>query len=1194
MAKQAVEKRLKTLPPVDHALMAGHELYKALLKAGKWGHEQIADALGMNAGNSSKSWASGRAIPDQYLVRIEGFVRANASTDEIADQWWPALEAAWERDRRARSRKQKGQGALLHPDVDGLVAALRRRILADRQLTRLPALFETGVTLPLATAYVELRIAPARPIAPMPQTLETRPTLTERIRRRTEERLAARRPPQEALDNAGARCRLVLGAPGSGKSSLLRRLALDIAAGTWKTAAVPLFVEARAFAERRRGEPSLSLFDYACRRAAGAELDPTAVLGLLTRADVDPTRRAILLVDGLDEIASDREAVAAVYGALADSASGAHWIAAARPTGLVRALDEDQRFEMADLDRVAVAALVDNWCKASTAMGLPLDPTTLRRELDRIPGMREMSANPFLLTALCFLKSTAPGDSLPNSRIAVYERLLDRIADQARARHGDPSILSAGALGDLAGFACFLYRSPHGAIQIFREAEWREFAAARPGTVETDFARQIVPSRLLAVWHEDDPQYHFLHLTLQEHLVARAMLDWPVTEALAYRFKPAWRSVFRFYGALLWARRRTQAFATLTAVLFETRDVNDLSLITLAEIFADAGLRDTTRQLGVDLRVELLRAVKADHAEGMAAFIDALALLDPAWLAEETLENGDRLIDVGRETIRLSAGEEHYPGHLEIQFGRDGGSPYVRLATSRTPRALATIEKAFWHGNPTRQLMAAHAYADVATPAQRDRVVRAANRAGPEIATSLRFYAFALSSRSGEFLPFLERLTSQLAERGDDPFSEALSLVAVIGGSRARAILRKRLHYELRRHRKNNHQIELCARAVARLGGEDAIAVLDEAAEQAPNHRWREYLEITRQSITPDGGAWLVERLRDFGAVEVVLRALADAATFGLLPGADVLEVVRAHAAEEAMCDGFDLAILERQMLEAGAPPALCGPLVGIATGMLAALVAATPGSLERDAMTRTLSEIVDVLGLGRWAGARPLVETIMDDPELPVAVVASAITAAGRILEATGDAAMLGRLEEILYDERRDLDAYEVTLAIGRIDLERLFRRRGALTAGSALQEIAAETDCLVFEESFVDRDGQVTRWRDPPRKVLCAVATSRQGIAGAVAHELSRFGLHLTSDWPADCSAGLVIFEPLEEAARPVTATEIQMLAGEGGRIWRLPHDADVGAARRLARRIGHALAPGITPAGQPRRRRRPRRRG
>ena len=68
-----------------------------------------------------------------------------------------------------------------------------------------------------------------------------------------------------------------------------------------------------------------------------------------------------------------------------------------------------------------------------------------------------MARNPFLLTALCFLKSEAPAEDLPTARIDVYSQLIERIGEQARGDTLDPAVMGEEASQALETFCFHLY-----------------------------------------------------------------------------------------------------------------------------------------------------------------------------------------------------------------------------------------------------------------------------------------------------------------------------------------------------------------------------------------------------------------------------------------------------------------------------------------------------------------------------------------------------------------------------------------------------------------------------------------------------------------------------------------------------------------------------------------------------------------
>lgn len=1167
---------LSKLPVSGLEDQSASEILKRLKRASGWTNKIIA--LGVEPspsnndidGNRAKGWINRGAIPDDRQ-KVRDFLIGNSATSEIAEAWWSLLDAAWDRQRDEQDREKQRQTVRAK-----LISRLQSQVLDDVRLTRLPALFETDRSLPLAHAYVELRLAPARAVAPAPRLLELRPTLSERLQRRAEQRAAIRRPTIEALDTRSVRRRLILGAPGAGKSSLLRRVAIDIASGAWETAQVPFFVELRSYALQRRARPSLTLADCACERLAAPGIDPDAVRALLfgEAAGADGDRPGILLVDGLDEIASDAGLVQAVYHELVNLPCC--WVVTSRPAGLLQALHEEQRFEMVELDPQSVEALIANWCAANAEAGLHIDPAALTRELERVPGMREMATNPFLLTALCFLKSTAPEDALPRSRVAIYEALQERIARQAQLRFSDARILAPEVLRVLGAFACFLYQRPNGVLQIFNHMDWRDFAAA--GTsADIRFEQQILPGRLLNVWHEADPHYHFLHLTLQEHLIAQHLLSWTVDQALSHRFAPAWRSVFRFYGSLLWHRNFQADFERLTSALYQERDINHLSLVTLAEIFADAGIRDTKPWIGDDLRSEIFFCLKSADDSGTEAFIDALSMLDGDWLTDHVLAQKDTgIADIFRKgDAMLEDAEEAYDGHRYVLFGNCLSCAYLHPGRAKTPKAVAAIAGAFWGADQPHALMAAHAYAETATRLERATAVEAAAKARMWSDQAQRLFAYAVESRSPLFVPFLQRVAGHFAASGEEPFSEALSLLADIGGAQAAEILKDRLLQELPRHRRKIHQIEICARAVVRLGGPAAIEIFDEAIERAPSRRWRRYLQFKSIAASPVNDDGILDALDDTDLQSEVVGALADASGFGRLPSETVTEALRAVADMEFADQLFDIAIIEKYRLEAGRPPVLCAALLSTLESVL--LSRADGDQPSGEAYTRMLARLVfDALAKAKWQAARPLIERILDTPDCDTDILEAAIEAAGLILADTGDRAMLDRLNRLLYGDT-GCDRIFLTTAIGRIELERLFHQQSAPTAVLALQAIAAERDILIFETFWTDRDGKVAYWQAPSVKVFHVADAAKAQVSEDFAHALSRWGLRFDCDELSECAAAL-IFEPLsgDDLAALAAEAEQRAATSQSFKVYRVPGGIGDKQAARMIDRIGTAYSP------------------
>ena len=258
--------------------------------------------------DNAKDWALRSAIP-QGVTRQAFLDVMRLKGGEFGPAWIAAFTELWTNVRLARRDTRKTE-APRRKRIENLQA----HCLMDPQLTRLPSLFGTEQSLPVASAYVDLAVSTAALTGFAPDRLQAALSLSERINQRIERRYASKRSPQEIFDMDGMETGLILGDPGSGKSSLLKRIALDVAEGGWDHSHVPLLVEAREYWRVRQAGGALNLLDFAMSRLEGLDEDLRALL--LEREGAAKRPAGLLLVDGLDEIANTPEAVQLVYSEL--------------------------------------------------------------------------------------------------------------------------------------------------------------------------------------------------------------------------------------------------------------------------------------------------------------------------------------------------------------------------------------------------------------------------------------------------------------------------------------------------------------------------------------------------------------------------------------------------------------------------------------------------------------------------------------------------------------------------------------------------------------------------------------------------------------------------------------------------------------------------------------------------------------
>ncbi|MGI8802259.1 MAG: NACHT domain-containing protein [Solirubrobacteraceae bacterium] len=256
---------------------------------------------------------------------------------------------------------------------------------------------------------------------------------------------------------------LVLGDPGTGKTTLLRYLALQhaqallggspAATEEFGHAFLPLYVRAGDFArssERQRGLgafiPSFLSDTMEC------PVDREHLQRLITtnlRAG-----RCVVLIDGLDEVSSAAERIGVVeaiaHFVIAQQPRGNRFVCTSRISGyaaapLPPAFAAVRLLEMDDASiehflRLYVPAMERTEAAAKSPEILERDAKRTIRGLVAAfannPGVRRLAANPLLLTALLLVHRTQGG--LPERRVDAYKAVADALGRTWRANQGIP------------------------------------------------------------------------------------------------------------------------------------------------------------------------------------------------------------------------------------------------------------------------------------------------------------------------------------------------------------------------------------------------------------------------------------------------------------------------------------------------------------------------------------------------------------------------------------------------------------------------------------------------------------------------------------------------------------------------------------------------------------------------------------
>ncbi|GLW57966.1 NACHT domain-containing protein [Kitasatospora phosalacinea] len=346
----------------------------------------------------------------------------------------------------------------------------------------------------------------------------------------------------------GRRRVLVRGEAGSGKTTLVQWLATRTMSGTLDgelsefNHRVPLVLQLRKLHRqgtlRPRPEEFLALDDRMC-----ADRQPTGWVHRLLRS-----RRALLLVDGLDEVPDEqrdevREWLRQLLANYPDTLVLATVRPSAVPRGWLEHLDFDE-LSLCPMDSQDRHRFVEHWHRAALAELLDVphtdaeeqrwrrqveqDRADLLRTLDTVPEVAQLTDSPLLCAMICVLNRETDG-ALPRQRMVLYRDALSVMLvkrDEGRRVQGAEQ-LQASEEEQLA----MLRRIAHWLVRNNQVEGRRQDAVAQLAKALRDLpalARRTAPERAYThllnrsgLLTETGPDtFQFIHRTFQDYLAA--------------------------------------------------------------------------------------------------------------------------------------------------------------------------------------------------------------------------------------------------------------------------------------------------------------------------------------------------------------------------------------------------------------------------------------------------------------------------------------------------------------------------------------------------------------------------------------------------------------------------------------------------------------------------------------------------
>jgi HEAT repeat protein len=475
---------------------------------------------------------------------------------------------------------------------------------------------------------------------------------------------------------------LIVGAPGQGKSTLLRHILLE-AIEKWQLdpvrAPFPCLIRLSRWAETD-GPLEGKLSHYLKNELPGfAEISKEAAL-------VWHNGNVLWLLDGIDEIrgGTSRQRFQEELGRLASPGSRHKFIVTTRPAGEPKGGlgAEWFRSELLPLSETQIINILRKWSAILLRKdNIFLNPIEFEKQLSRNTGLRQVRQNALLLTmAVLFFKQNK---RLPNDRWEFYNGAEQSLRD-SWARHrltdhdaadlpGDyaVTVLETMALdGMLQGRV--LFSADAVATTVRAVLATRSYTG---GEVDREVPRFLDAARdAIGVLVEQAPdQYGFLHLTFQEFLAARALIKRSADAPAVIKekwFHSDWRETWLLYA--LGCQEHQGKFSELFKIILKESSRHALDNIIfrperVAINLAGVGRENLPPTIGIGMKWAIAALSDKAHKDTWAV----LNLLDK-WERQWPNELCELVIDLTTQKNRIRFHAARALGrHADSQTARD-------------------------------------------------------------------------------------------------------------------------------------------------------------------------------------------------------------------------------------------------------------------------------------------------------------------------------------------------------------------------------------------------------------------------------------------------------------------------------------------------------------------------------------------
>lgn len=494
-----------------------------------------------------------------------------------------------------------------------------RELLKKDEWTQLPAIIPGDSPIKLEQVYVDLYAVQ------IDERGDDATAELTRIQRMPRQKLASQYPAVSAgamVARTLERC-IVVGEPGSGKSTLMQWLAWAVNRRKLPDFDGALFIKLSAYAAELDDRPQLSLLEFFFESLNTKLTDWRPAASWMRRVGAE-NRRFLLLLDGWDEVpGSLREKV---RRRMADEESSFVTVITSRPSGLPRQLLTGSQVDLYHIARLTERATEELVDKLLQTHGMSHLREMVLRRIQEDANLLEIAGNPFLLGLLVgVLARTGGEENAPRTRADMYQQVTAWIRDQHNRSAGQGDRLTITHLAGLGRLSYELLFEGDRPSYVFGEGELAK-------QLEEISTEPILQSRFVNRINLLCDEYGFLHATFEEFFAAEhaaTFTDEKVDMFLDHAFHSASRLIVLEFAAgkrgMLSKRCRKRAVEWL-----RRRDRYLQTTLKVAKLIA-AGRwpENDPHQIGRSVRDELWQAIlTTDDMELTELAVEAFAALD--------------------------------------------------------------------------------------------------------------------------------------------------------------------------------------------------------------------------------------------------------------------------------------------------------------------------------------------------------------------------------------------------------------------------------------------------------------------------------------------------------------------------------------------------------------------------------------